>query len=165
MTPRSCLAALLALTLLAANLSATDDDWNTLTHPSGGIGLSFPPSWSLDQQDASLLAWSPDDAVRMMFRVISDDGLAVAMAAMNRELASQVADARLSRPAETAFNGMDAVAANGTGVVDGRSVDIGVVLVRTGKSQVLLVMGFSVVGEADTHIGDVQRILASIGPR
>ncbi len=164
MTSRTRCIALLVLILLAPGLAVADGEWQKLTHPSGGITMGFPPTWLLDQQDQSLLAWSPDDAVRMLFRVIADDRLAVAVAAMNRELAEQIDDARMTRPTETEFNGMDAVAANGTGAIDGRSVDIGVVLVRTGDDQVLLIMGFSVVGKADTHVGDVQRILASIGP-
>ena len=109
-------------------------------YEEAGIGVDIPDNWSVNFNDNEMEADAPDGSASIYLRIGSDSEVEAAWGELERSVESSVDNFEDSGDMETfSLNGMEAVAGDGTGLIDGVPVELGVMVVRTPTDKALLV--------------------------
>jgi predicted Zn-dependent protease len=160
---RSILASIAVLVALLVTHPASAD---TMTHKASHISFWVPEGWSVENHEGDALALkdAKDEVGLLLFAVDARD-LKGAMAALDQTIDKTVTDVKMSGPAKkVTINGMEASVADGAGKVDGKPVELSVLLVKTPANKFLAIFGAIETSKKKAHEADLRKILASLKP-
>ncbi|MCA9688816.1 MAG: hypothetical protein KC636_04355 [Myxococcales bacterium] len=135
-----------------------------LRHPAAAVTVDVPGAWKQEQDDASLTVISGDETVLLMFFAVEAADLEAAMTALDRELSASIQQSELSGFQEGQINGMTATMADGTGMMDGARVDLGIALILLPEGKVMIILGIANPSAPASTAREFSEIMASIRP-
>jgi hypothetical protein len=152
---------LLLLAFVVATMTTVQAQ-TELTHKSG-LKVTVPATWKHEVDDDDVLTMvSPDENVAITFVNIPANALNAALDEAEKQIKQVVQGFKEKGDGkEIKINGMDAFMGEGTGKVDGKDVEVGVLFVKNGNN-VLFVFALGVKGKTDAHDNAVGQILNSI---
>jgi len=137
----------------------------TRTHEGAKVTLDVPSGWKVETDGDSMTINDPKEEVAFFLHVLDVDALDKAVDALDKEVGKSFQNVKWEdEPSEQKINGMDSLILEGTAKIDGKPVDIGVLLVATPAKKILLVLGAVEHDKAKKHDKDVEHFLTSIKP-
>jgi hypothetical protein len=128
------------------------------------VTIAVPPGWKVSRTEDTLSLLSPAEAVLMMFFVVEAPELEVALRAMDQTIARYLESPKIDNRRTTEINGMSAIVADGSGIMNGERVDVGIALALTPLGKVLIVLGLARDSAPPERQKEVRRIIRSIAP-
>lgn len=117
--------------VLAAVLVAAPAFAETITHDVAQVSIGVPKGWKVKKNGQALtLADAKEDAA-VAFAVVDSDDLKHAAKRMEKHLAAKVKGLKWTKEEKVTINGMKGVALDGDGTIDGKNVDLAVVVLDT----------------------------------
>lgn len=156
-------SAFAAFALFAA--FATTSHADKRTHAAAKVSIDVPDGWKIDAEEDNMTITDAADECAIFFIVLETDDLHKALDAIDSELSKVAKNIKWEdKPSELKLNGMDAIALDGKGKIDGTDADMGVMLINTPADKILLVLGAVESAKSSKHEADVEKILKSIKP-
>lgn len=134
------LTSLMLLVVLGGVLHA-----ERYTNKAGGISLWLPDNWEVDSDEGAgyMSADSPENDSSCVLQVLDADDLDAALGMYENALADEIDDfSSITGDQKGEINGMKSVSINGEGQRDDMNWSVQVTLVSTGKSVLLLMIGW-----------------------
>jgi len=149
---------ILILGLMTLTLTA-----GTYTHTKGGLSIWFPDDWKIETEGEQLEATSPNEEAFAHIMVLEDaENLEDAVEAYTDELDGIVKNFKVTTEAESVkFNGLEFYILEGEGTVEGALLDVGVALILTPKTVVMMVTVNSKEA-AEVYDAEFKKIVQSI---
>lgn len=137
----------------------------TYKHQDGGISIWFPDNWKINTEENMLEATAPDDSAYAHLLVMGDvETLDAAVEAYGEELDAVVENFQPKSEGEMIkLNGMDGWVVEGTGIVEGVKLEVGIALLVTQKA-IVMIMTFNTPEAAQIYGKDFSNIINSIKP-
>lgn len=152
----------IALCLLASSPAALAEP---RTHSEAKVTIDVPTGWKVDAGEDHMTITDPKEEIALFLIVLEAKDLDKAIKAMEKEVGKAVKDVEWDgEPQELKLNGMDAIALDGKGKIEGTDADLGVLLVVTPAGKVLLVLGAVESARAKAHEKTLEKLLKSIKP-
>ena len=139
---------------------STNPTW--YPHHESGVTVDIPRSWKVTGDANSLQAKTKDGNAAVFLKVLPAEKAEAALATLDAELAKTIQDLKHNPAEELEVNGLRAYWIDGTGSVDGHSVEVDVILVQTPNGHSLLVFGIIAAEAAEKQHKGMVRILRSI---
>ena len=155
---------LLALALVAATLSPAAAEIKK--HPTAKVEIDVPTGWKMGGKGDVMTLTDPTSDVGIILLVSDAKDLQKVVAELDKQLAKVATDIKweLAKPEAVKLNGMEALHNKGTGKVNGKSADLGLILVRTPADKVLLVVAACDSTKHAQHKDEISKLVASIKP-
>jgi predicted Zn-dependent protease len=129
--------------------------------PSAGLTADIPQGWKLSQDRSGGVLTSPDEAVMLMFAAVSAGATGEAVSHAGAVLKKTVKGLQMGDPEGVTVNGLEGIAVDGAGRMDGSPVEVGMLLLRLPvKNRVALVMGLAKKG--NRHQAAVAAVMQSL---
>ena len=157
MTVRTCTLALVAALLVPFSASA-----KTYPHAKAKVQVDIPDDWNVKTDDDSLFASPKDDSVALIFGVMDAHKLDEALKELDKELGKTFKNIKTEKPEEVDINGLKGVSVDATAKVEGKEVEMGLMVLQTTPGTVLLVMGFAEKGKFKAHEATVVGIFKTL---
>jgi predicted Zn-dependent protease len=155
-----------ALSLAALLLTSSAGFAETLLHKPSGIQFWVPDDWKTeDAGGAQLTTTDPKQEVGLLFSVSDAKDTKAALAAIDKLIAEHATDVKAGAPKKTKLNGMDASVIDATGKMEGKDVELSVLIVKTPSKKFLVVLGMLETAKHKAHEANLVKILASIKPK
>jgi hypothetical protein len=156
------LSALLLLSLFAAPIAHAD----TRVHQKAKIQLWVPDHWDVEDGDDDMLLLSePGGEAAVVFLVLKAKDLETALGAIDKEISKFVTDVQVQgEPEEMDVNGMPAVVIDAKGKVEGKKVDLGLMVVKTPAGKALLVLAMCESSKMKKHEAVFLKVMKSLKP-
>lgn len=159
---KNVMRTLLTLTLTLGLCASAFAD--TKVHPSGGVSIDVPESWSSSVDGDVLVIQADDDTVGLMLAVLDAGDLDAALDAVDEEIGKHVTGLELGEPEKSEINGMAALLVDGKGKANGADVEVGVAIVEAPSGKVVLLFGMAASESLAKHEAAVAGIIGSIKP-
>jgi predicted Zn-dependent protease len=152
-----------AICLVAS--TSTSASAEVRNHDKAKVSIDVPTGWKIDAGEDHMTIMDPKEEVAFFMMVMEADDLDEAAKALDSEVNKAVKSVKWEgEPSELKLNGMDAIAVEGAGKIDGQAVDLGVLIVVTPAHKALLVLGAVESSKSKAHEKDVEKLLNSIKP-
>jgi hypothetical protein len=162
---RTVVKLVCALVVVPMLLAAPVARAATKTHEEAGVSVWIPDDWKGKGDKNMMTIMDPKEDVALLFLVMNAPDLKKATDALDAELAKRVQDVKFEGKAQqTKLNGMDALTLDGTGKVQGKLVDLGVLVVKTPKNKIVLVLGMVNAEKKIEFKPTVRKIITSLKP-
>ncbi len=148
--------------IVCALLFAGSTNAKWYPHHESGVTVDIPRSWKVTGDANSLQAKTKDGNAAVFLKVLPAEKAEAALATLDAELAKTIQDLKHNPAEELEVNGLRAYWIDGTGSVDGHSVEVDVILVQTPNGHSLLVFGIIAAEAAEKQHKGMVRILRSI---
>jgi predicted Zn-dependent protease len=154
-----------ALTLAVMLLASSAVFAGTLLHKPSGLQFWVPDDWKTEDAGAQLTTTDAKEEVALLFSVSEAKDVKAALAAIDKVIAEQATDVKAGAPKKTTLNGMEASVVDATGKIEGKNVELSVLVVKTPSKKFLTVLGVLEAAKHKTHEANLVKILASIKPK
>lgn len=162
----------LALTILAAGLGtyakpiATcgpifSQDTRKFSHGEAGVQFELPKGWKAKPEGDVITVSTEDDSLQMVFWVPDEETLDSAVKALDKEIEKTVKNMKtIGKPTEDTHNGMPHFSENGTGEVNGTTIEWSVDVLAAKK--VVIILTFAAPGLREKHANEAAEFISSI---
>jgi predicted Zn-dependent protease len=158
---RIALASLAVLLVALPSLALAEKK----THAEAKVSIDVPAGWKSEAEEHTLTMSDPNEEAVIALMVVDAKDLEKAADALDKEIGNAVSDLKWDgEPSEVKVNGMDGMAVDGKGKIEGKAVDVGVLLVVSPAGKVVLVLGAVESSKAKKHEAQLEKILKSIKP-
>jgi hypothetical protein len=135
------------------------------TYKQAGAKLWFPDSWDIADEGGVVLIADPKEEVGLVLFTLDAKDLEKALGKLESELAKYVDGMKATGdPEEAKLNGMPAVMIDGTGKVDGKKVELSIVVIKTPNKKALVILGIAQSAKLKKHERTLAKILGSVKP-
>nr|MDQ3819612.1 hypothetical protein [Acidobacteriota bacterium] len=140
---------------------SSSGEGETFTHQEAGVQVTLPAGWTSKNENESIVATSPHDAVSVVLWVPKGDDFNKAVDDLSEQLDKVIKNGKVTSPgSETTHNGMRAYTAAGTGEVNGQNIAWEVDILQAKKP--FFVLTFAAPEMFKMHQGEYQQLLNSI---
>ena len=137
----------------------------TKTHKASSVTFWIPDNWTVEDQDHDGLQVSdPKGQVSLMFLLKEAKDTKAALAAIDEMIEEHATDVKAGKPQKTTLNGMETVVVDATGTIEGKPVELSVMIVKTLTGKYLTVFGVLEASVKKKHEANLVKILASLKP-
>jgi len=133
-------------------------------HPSAAIVIDVPPTWTRETDETMLALSSPEEEVVLVFIAVPAAKLDAALEVLDAELDAMMTEVELSELSEGEINGMVALIADGSGLIDGVPFELGVVLALSPDEQIVIGLGLAQMEVSPQTTEELGAILQSLRP-
>ena len=138
----------------------------TFNHEKAGLLVDLPDYWGVQEQQEVIVTSPRDGSVLLVFGVVPQHNLQQAVKELDRQLLNFVKSPKIDgKPEPVHVNGMNGYTVGASGVVEGKKVDIAVLLLDTNAPSMFLVLGIGEKGKFEKHVPVVEQILGSLRPK
>lgn len=135
------------------------------THAAAKVSINVPDGWKIEAEEDSMTVTDPKEEVALFMHILEAKDVKAAIEAIDSEVGSSFQGVTWDdEPKTTKLNGMDAMTLDGKAKVDGKPVELGVVILATPAKKILLIVGAVEADKAKQHEKDVVALLTSIKP-
>lgn len=140
---------------------ATEGGDNVYTHPAGGVQFEAPPTWKAEADGEVMTLTAADGSLSIVFWVPKEGTIEEALTALDGELGKIIKNIKPSgEPEKGTLNGMTTYNVEGTGEVNGASIEWSGHLIEAKKPVIALT--FAAPGAYEKHEKDVDAFVKSI---
>ena len=162
----------LALTILASGQGAyakpiatrgpvPSQDTRTFHHSEAGVQFELPEGWKAKPEGEVITVSTADDSLQMVFWVPDDETLDAAVKALDKEIEKTVKNMKtIGKPTEDTHNGMPHFSENGTGEVNGTTIEWSVDVLAAKK--VVIILTFAAPELREKHANEAAKFISSI---
>jgi hypothetical protein len=122
---------LFASFFLAASLIAVPALAETLTHKVAKVSIGVPANWHSSKDGDVLTLSDKNDDVAASFVVVDSGSIKKAAKAAGKELAKKIKDLKLGKEEKININGMEGVMVDGDGRLNGKDIDLAIIVIDT----------------------------------
>jgi hypothetical protein len=138
---------------------------DTKVHRASQIQFWLPDSWTVEGEEADQLeASDPKGQVALLFMIRDAKDMKGALATIDEAINQLAKNVKSGKPKKVDINGMEASVVDATGKVDGKPVELSVLVVKTPANKFLTVFGVIEVSAKKRHEADLVKILQSLRP-
>ena len=143
-----------------ANTSATIQG-ETFTHADAGVRFQIPSGWKAKPDGEVITVSSADDALQVVFWVPDENTFDAAVKELDKELGKTIKNLKSAgKPTQDTHNGMAHYGENGTGVVDGATIEWSVDVL--GAKKPLIILTFAAPNLIEKHAANYLKLVQSI---
>ena len=157
-------ASLVTATNISANALigvAVSQQAETFTHKEAGVQFQLPKGWKAKPDGEVITVSSADDAFQVVFWVPDEDTFDAAVKELDKELSKTIKNLKTSgKPTQDTHNGMAHYGENGTGVVDGATIEWSVDVL--GAKKPLIILTFAAPNLIEKHADNYLKLVQSI---
>ena len=157
-----------AFVVKSANISANaktsvavSQEAETFTHKEAGVQFQLPKGWKAKPDGEVITVSSADDALQVVFWVPDQDTFDAAVKELDKELSKTIKNLKTAgKPTQDTHNGMAHYGENGTGVVDGATIEWSVDVL--GAKKPLIILTFAAPNLIEKHADNYMKLVQSI---
>lgn len=155
-----------ALCLVSMLLVLTPAYAETKTHKPSQVSFWVPDDWTVEGEDQDQLqASDPNGQASLLFMVRDAKDMKAALAAIDQTIAKVATDVKPSGPAtKVNINGMETSVIDATGKMDGKAVELSILIIKTPAKKFLTIFGVLEADQKKTHEANLRKIIASLKP-
>jgi hypothetical protein len=140
---------------------AVSQDGETFTHNAAGVQFQLPKGWKAKPDGEVITVSSADDAFQVVFWVPDEDTFEAAVKELDKELGKTIKNLKTTgKPTQDTHNGMAHYGENGTGVVDGATIEWSVDVL--GAKKPLIILTFAAPNLMAKHADNYVKLVQSI---
>jgi predicted Zn-dependent protease len=144
-----------------ATTPAVTQDSQTFHHREAGVQFDLPKGWKAKPDGEIITVSTADDSLQMVFWVPDEDTFDAAVKAIDKELEKTIKNIKpTGKPAEDTHNGMPHFSTQGTGEVNGTTIEWSVDVLAARK--VVIILTFAAPGIAEKHADEAVKFISSI---
>lgn len=133
----------------------------TFTHAEAGVRFTLPKDWKAEPDGSVITVSTPDDSLQMVFWVPEENTFDAAVADLDKELGKMIKNVKITgKERKDTHNGMPHYGQNGTGDVDGVTIEWSVDVL--GAKKTVLILSFAAPGVWEKHAENAGKFIASI---
>jgi len=163
-----CVALVSAFLVTSTNISArtiisvaASQGGETFTHSDAGVRFQLPKGWKAKPDGEVITVSSADDALQVVFWVPDQDTFEAAVKELDKELGKTIKNLKTTgKPTQDTHNGMAHYGENGTGVVDGATIEWSVDVL--GAKKPLIILTFAAPNLIEKHADNYLKLVQSI---
>ncbi len=156
---------LVASFAIAASLVAVPALAETLTHKVAKVSIEVPASWHSTKDGDVLTLSDKNDDVAASFVVVDAGSLKKAVKAAEKELAKKIKNLTFGKTETVKINGMEGVAVDGDGRLDGKDIDLAIVVLDTPNDEKdLMIIALGEDAKLAAHKKEVKYLFEHITP-
>jgi predicted Zn-dependent protease len=141
--------------------SALTQDTRTFHHSEAGVQFELPKGWKAKPDGEVITVSTEDDSLQMVFWVPDDETLDAAVKALDKEIEKTVKNMKtIGKPTEDTHNGMPHFSENGTGEVNGTTIEWSVDVLAAKK--VVIILTFAAPELREKHANEAAKFISSI---
>ncbi|MEK6335417.1 MAG: hypothetical protein AABM67_10745 [Acidobacteriota bacterium] len=139
-------------------ISSQDDAFK---HTGAGVKFVLPAGWKAKPDGEVITVSTPDDALQMVFWVPEEETLDAAVKDLDSELGKTIKNIKMSgKGTRDTHNGMAHYSVDGTGEVDGTTIEWSVDVLAARK--IVIILSFAAPGAWEKHSDDASKFIGSI---
>jgi hypothetical protein len=141
--------------------AAVAQQGETFTHQDAGVQFQLPKGWKAKPDGEVITVSSADDALQVVFWVPDENTFDAAVKELDKELGKIIKNLKTTgKPTQDTHNGMAHYGENGTGVVEGATIEWSVDVLGAKKPLIILTFAAPSLIEknADAYMKLVQSI-------
>jgi len=155
--------AILLMALFVFSLAGSAAFAEERVHEEAKVKLWIPDNWKAEDGDDMLVITDPKEECMMMFMMLDVGSLEKAVDQLAEELSKVVKDLEAEGEAEeTKVNGLDVVQLSAKGTVEGKAVDLGIMVILTPTGKAMLVFGMAETAKFQKHSKTIAKVMKSI---
>ena len=145
----------------AASVSAVASQDETFTHTGAGVQFQLPKGWKATPDGETITVASADEALQVVFWVPDEDTFDAAVKELDKELGKTIKNIKTTgKPTQDTHNGMAHYGENGTGVVDGATIEWSVDVL--GAKKPLIILTFAAPNMIEKNAANYMKLVNSI---
>lgn len=157
--PISCFVGFFAL--VSWSLCALEA--KTFTHKKAGVQVFLPDYWGVQDKGGVIVTSPRDGSLLLLFGIVPQSSLQQALKELDKQLLDFVKVPRIEgEPVQLVINGMCGFSVGASGEMEGKKVDISVMLLDTNAPTIFLVLGIGEKGKFEKHVPVVKQILGTL---
>jgi hypothetical protein len=134
-------------------------------HEAAHVSIDVPKDWKTEVDNDTMTITDPKEEVAFFLMILDAGDIQKALDAIDSEVSKSFKGVKWENEPKThKLNGMDAIGLDGLATVDGKPVELGVLLVATPAKKVLMVLGAIEKDKTKQHEKTVEKFIASIKP-
>jgi len=138
---------------------------DTKTHDRSRVSFWVPDDWTISGEDRDQFeVVDPADQVALLFAVREGKDIKAALAAIDKTIATMATDVKAGPARKVSLNGMEASVIDATGKVEGKPVELSVLIIKTPAKHYLTVLGVLETQHKKAHEANLKKIVASFKP-
>jgi len=142
-------------------VSTAADGGNIYSHPEGGLQFEAPPNWKADASAETITITSPDSSISIVFWVPKEADMDDALKALDQEFAKVMKNIKTKgEPEKGTLHGMEVYNVEGTGEINGATINWGGHLIQAKKP--VIVLAFWAPGADEKYNKDLETFVQSI---
>lgn len=142
-------------------VSTAADGGTIYSHPEGGLQFEAPPNWKADANEEVITITAPDNSISIVFWVPKEADMDEALKALDQEFAKVMKNIKTEgEPQKGTLNGMMVYNVEGTGDVNGATINWGGHLIQAKKP--VIALAFWAPGADEKHSKDLETFVQSI---
>ena len=139
-------------------ISSQDDAYR---HTGAGVKFVLPAGWRAKPDGEVITVSTPDDALQMVFWVPEEDTLDAAVKDLDQELGKTIKNIKMTgKGTRDTHNGMSHYSVDGTGTVDGVTIEWSVDVLAARK--IVIILSFAAPGAWEKHSEGASKFIDSI---
>jgi hypothetical protein len=140
---------------------AVSQGGETFTHSDAGVRFQLPKGWKAKPDGEVITVSSADDALQVVFWVPDEDTFDAAVKELDKELGKTIKNLKTAgKPTQDTHNGMAHYGENGTGVVNGATIEWSVDVL--GAKKPLIILTFAAPNLIEKHADNYAKLIQSI---
>ena len=157
--PISCFVGLLVL----VSWSLGTLEAKTFTHKEGGLRVFLPDFWGVEEKGGVIVTSPRDGSLLLLFGIVPQNSLQQALKELDKHLLKFVKSPRIEgKPVQVVMNEMCGFSVGASGEMEGKRVEISVMLLDTNAPTIFLVLGLGEKGKFEKHVPVVKQILGTL---
>jgi len=144
---------------LMSPVTIQDDD--AYRHTSAGVKFVLPKGWKAKPDGEVITVSTADDALQMVFWVPEEDTLDAAVKDLDKELGKTIKNVKMNgKGNRDTHNGMPHFSVDGTGEVEGTTIEWSVDVLAAKK--IVIILSFAAPGAWENHANSAAKFIDSI---
>ena len=150
----------LTVTLVAAPAFA-----ETITHDVAQVSIGVPKGWKVKKDGEALTLMDKDEDTAVAFAVVDASDLKEAAKRVEKSLEKKIKKLKWEKEEKVTINGMKGVALDGDGRLDGKDVDLAVLVLDTPNDKKdLFVIAIAEDDVLDKHKDEIKFVFKNLKP-
>ena len=141
--------------------AAVSQDPQTFTHAQAGVQFQLPKGWKAKPDGEVITVGPADDSIQVVFWVPDEETFDAAVKELDNELGKTIKNIKTTgKPTSDTHNGMAHFGENGTGVVEGATIEWSVDVL--GAKKPLIILTFAAPNLFEKHADNYMKLVQSI---
>jgi hypothetical protein len=145
----------------AADVRVVSSQDETFTHSGAGVQFQLPKGWKAKPDGEIIAVSSADEAFQVLLWVPDEDTFDAAVKELDKELGKTIKNIKTTgKPTQDTHNGMAHYGENGTGVVEGTTIEWSVDVL--GAKKPLIILTFAAPNQVEKNADGYLKLVNSI---
>ena len=137
----------------------------TITHDVAQVSIGVPKGWKSKKDGEALTLMDKSEDTAVAFAVVDAGDLKDAAKRLDKHLQKKIKNLKWTKEEKANINGMKGVALDGDGMLDGKDVDLAVLVLDTpNPDKDLFVIAIAEDDVLDDHIDEVKFVFKNLKP-